>query len=83
MEKVWVLNILENYGGFSPTAKASVYKEEQSVLTAKNDLVHEKLDEFAKNGVKYELMDESGITELRSVEGDIYICITYRETEVK
>jgi hypothetical protein len=80
---IWVLNVLESYGGFPPTAKASLYSEEKDVLSAKDDAVHEKLDEFAENGIKYELMDEEGITELRSVQGDIYVCITYSEKEVK
>lgn len=80
---IWVLNVLESYGVLPPTAKANLYSEEKDVLSAKDDVVHEKLDEFAKNNVKYELMDERGITELRSVEGDIYICITYCEKEVK
>ena len=79
---IWVLNVLESYGGLPPTAKASLYSEEKDVLSAKDDAVHEKLDEFAKNGIEYELMDEEGITELRSVQGDIYVCITYAEKEV-
>ena len=79
---IWVLNVLESYGGLPPTAKASLYNEEKDVLSAKDDVVHEKLDEFAKNDIKYELMDEEGITELRSVQGDIYVCITYAEKEV-
>lgn len=80
---VWVLNVLESYGGLPPTAKANVYKEKEDVLSAKDDVVHEKLDEFVKNGIKHELMDEEGITELRSVQGDIYVCITYAEKEIK
>jgi hypothetical protein len=79
---IWVLNVLESYGGLPPTAKASLYSEEKDVLSAKDDVVHEKLDEFAKHDIKYELMDEEGITELRSVQGDIYVCITYSEKEV-
>ena len=80
---IGVLNVLESYGGLPPTAKASLYSEEKDVLSAKDNVVHEKLDEFAENGIKYELMDEEGITELRSVQGDIYVCITYAEKEVK
>ena len=80
---IWVLNVLESYGGLPPTAKASLYSEEKDVLSAKDDAVHEKLDEFAENGIKYELMDEEGITELRSVQGGIYVCITYSEKEIK
>ena len=80
---IWVLNVLESYGGLPPTAKASLYSEEKDVLSAKDNVVHEKLDEFAENGIKYELMDEEGITELRSVKGGIYVCITYAEKEVK
>ena len=80
---IWVLNVLESYGGLPPTAKASLYSEEKDVLSAKDNVVHEKLDEFAENGIKYELMDEEGITELRSVQGDIYVCVTYAEKEVK
>lgn len=79
---IWVLNVLESYGGLPPTAKASLYSEEKDILSAKDDVVHEKLDEFAKHDIKYELMDEEGITELRSVQGDIYVCITYAEKEV-
>lgn len=80
---IWVLNVLESYGDLPPTAKASLYSEEKDVLSAKDNVVHEKLDEFAENGIKYELMDEEGITELRSVQGDIYVCVTYAEKEVK
>ena len=80
---IWVLNVLESYGGLPPTAKASLYSVEKDVLSAKDNVVHEKLGEFAENGIKYELMDEEGITELRSVQGDIYVCITYAEKEVK
>lgn len=79
---IWVLNVLESYGGLPSTAKASLYSEEKDVLSAKDDVVHEKLDEFAENGIEYELMDEEGITELRSVQRDIYVCITYAEKEV-
>ena len=79
---IWILNVLESYGGLPSTAKASLYSKEKDVLFAKDDVVHEKLDEFAKHDIKYELMDEEGITELRSVQGDIYVCITYAEKEV-
>ena len=54
---IWVLNVLESYGGLPPTAKASLYSEEKDALSAKDDAVHEKLDEFASEISKYYSLD--------------------------
>lgn len=82
--KVWVLNVLESYAGFPPTAKATVYCSREKVIEAKNDAIHSIIDTFVKNGDKYEheLLDEECISEIRSCDGGAYACVTYAEKEI-